>query len=207
MRLYYTSGVCSLAVRIILNELNVSCEYESVNLKSKQTETGKDYLSINLKGSVPALLLDNQELLTENAVILQYLADTAHADHLLAKVGTMQRYRTLEWLNFVSTDLHRYAAPLFWSRFSDEVKQTIFTPILMNKLKIVDQHLQDHVFLMGDSMTIADSYLFVILIWLAKLKVDMATWPNLIRYFKTMKQRESIKEALRQENLTELANI
>jgi glutathione S-transferase len=175
-----------------------------VNLKTKQTVTGADYLKINSKGTVPALLLNNNEILTENAVILQYLADTYNATELLPPVGDIKRYRTLEWLNFVSTDLHRYCAPLFWSKFSDEIKQHIFTPILNNKLSIVDRHLHDHKFLMGDFLTLADSYLFVILIWLAKLKIQMTEWPNLSRYFKDMKQRKSVQLALDEEDLVNL---
>lgn len=204
MKLYYASSVCSLAVRIILHELSISCEYEAVNLKTKQTETGTDYLKVNPKGSVPALVLNNNEVLTENAVILQYLADINHAVELLPPVGDINRYRTLEWLNFVSTDLHRYCAPLFWSKFSDETKNTVFTPILKKKLLIVDNHLRDHKFLMGDRLTLGDSYLFVILIWLAKLKVNMNEWPNLSRYFIDMKKRESVQKALREEGLTDL---
>jgi glutathione S-transferase len=119
-------------------------------------------------------------------------------------MGDIKRYRTLEWLNFVSTDLHRYCAPLFWSKFSDEAKQNIFTPILNNKLSIVDRHLHNHKFLMGDFLTLPDSYLFVILIWLAKLKVEMAQWPNLLRYFTDMKQQKSVQQALKEENLVNL---
>lgn len=201
MKLYYASSVCSLAVRIILHELGLSCEYESVNLKTKQTQTGADYLEVNPKGSVPALVLNNGDVLTENAVILQYLAEVNHVVELLPPVGTINRYRTLEWLNFVSTDLHRYCAPLFWSRFSEETKSTVFTPILKKKLLIVDQHLQAHKFLMGEQLTLGDSYLFVILIWLAKLKINMNEWPNLSRYFMDMKQRKSVQKALYEEDL------
>lgn len=204
MKLYYASSVCSLAVRIILYELDISCEYESVNLKTKQTETGADYLTVNPKGSVPALVLVNNDVLTENAVILQYLADTNNAVELLPPVNDINRYRTLEWLNFVSTDLHRYCAPLFWSKFSDETKSIVFTPILKKKLFIVDSHLRDHKFLMGERLTLGDSYLFVILIWLAKLKVNMNEWPNLSRYFNDMKQRKSVQKALEEEGLTDL---
>lgn len=204
MKLYYTSSVCSLAVRIILHELGISCEYESVNLKTKQTETGTDYLKINPKGSVPALCLNNNEILTENAVILQYLADKHSAVELLPPVGDIKRYRTLEWLNYVSTDLHRYCAPLFWSRFPDDIKATVFTPILNNKLSIVDRHLHDQQYLMGNHLTLGDSYLFVILIWLAKLKVNMTAWPNLSRYFADMKQRQSVQQALEEEDLVNL---
>lgn len=204
MKLYYKSSVCSLAVRIVINELKLNCDYESVDLKSKQTETGIDYLKINPKGSVPALLLNDNNLLTENAVILQYLADHYQAVSLLPPLGDIKRYRVLEWLNYVATDLHRYCAPLFWSKFTDNDKHNIFMPILNGKLSLVENHLNDNRFLMGDTFTLADSYLFVILIWLAKLKMAMTTWPNLASYFIVMKQRQSIQQALIEEGLIDL---
>jgi len=204
MKLYYTSSVCSLAVRIILHELGITSTFEEVNLKTKQTEKGVDYLKINPKGSVPALMINDNELLTENAVILQYLADTHLATHLLPPVGHIQRYRTLEWLNFVSTDLHRYCSPLFASRLPEEVKKDFYTPILHNKLNIVDNHLNNQAFLMGNTLSVADSYLFVIMIWLAKLKIPMKDWPNLCRFFDNMKKLQSVQLALAEENLAEL---
>lgn len=205
MKLYYANSVCSLAVRIILHELEISCEYESVHLKTKQSETGIDYLTINPKGALPALLLDNKEILTENAVILQYLADTYHASDLLPPIGDFKRYRTLEWLNFVSTDLHRYCAPLFWSKIADDTKQNLFKPVLINKLSIVERHLHTNVFLMGNQLTLPDCYLCVILIWLAKLKFNMTHFPNLLRYFVALKQCKSVKQALEEEDLMNLS--
>lgn len=204
MKLYYTSSVCSLAVRIIIHELDIRCEYEAVDLKTKLTETGTHYLEINPKGSVPVLSLNDREFLTENAVILQYLADKFNANQLLPSVGDMQRYRVLEWLNFATTDLHRYSAPLFWSKISDDVKASVFTPILSNKLSVVNLHLQDRKFLMGDQLTLGDSYVFVILIWLAKLEMKMTAWPNLCRYFEDMKARATVQQALKEEGLSEL---
>lgn len=202
MKLYYSSSVCSLAVRIIIHELAICCDFESVDLKTKQTETGEDFLKINPKGAVPVLLLNDQEILTENAVILQYLADSNNATGLLPAVGDIKRYRTLEWLNFIATDLHRYCAPLFWSRIPENVKENLFLPVFSNKLTIVEQHLEHNKFLMGSQFTLADSYLFVILIWMAKLKMNMTPWPNLYRYFAAMKQRESVQWSLNQENIS-----
>ena len=206
MKLYYSNSVCSLAVRVILNELNLSCDYEAVNLKTKQMECGSDFLEINPKGSVPVLILNTKEVLTENSVILQYLADTYNASNLLPSIGTLDRYRTLEWLNFISTDLHRYCAPLFWSKITDDTKQNLFLPILIRKLSIVNSQLQDNTFLMGNSFTVADSYLLVILVWLTKLKISLNEWPNLSRYFSDLKQRPSVKQSLEAENLVETFN-
>lgn len=108
----------------------------------------------------------------------------------------------MEWLNFVSTDLHRYCAPLFWSKVPEELKENLYRPILNHKLAIVDHHLQNHKFLMGDQLTLGDSYLFVILVWLAKLKMPLTAWPNLSRYYANMKQRQSVQQALKEEDLS-----
>ncbi len=207
MKLYYTPSVCSLAVRIILHELNISCEFEAVNLKTKQTQNGEDYLKINPKGAVPALVLDNNEILTENAVILQYLADTHKATSLLPPVEDFKRFRTLEWLNFVSMDLHRYCSPLFWSKVPEEIKQELYWPIFTKKLLVIEQHLTHNQFFMGNNFTLPDSYLFVIITWLAKLKVEMNNWPNLLRFYETMKQRVSVQSALKEEGITKAEGI
>lgn len=201
MKLYYVSSVCSLAVRIIIHEIGINCEYESVNLKTKQTETGSDFLKINPKGAVPVLVLDDGDCLTENAVILQYLADKYQATELLPPAGNLRRYRILEWLNFVSTDLHRFCAPLFWSKIPNPVKEDVFMPILYSKLSIVERHLQNHKFLMGHQITLPDSYLFVILIWMIKLNINLITWPNLLRYFNDMKHQKSVEIAMEEEHL------
>ena len=202
MKLYYTRGACSLAVRISIHEMGIPCEFESVDLKEKKTEKGADYFKINAKGSVPALQLSNGELLTENAVIQQYLADTHKATTLLPAIGDMRRYRVLEWLNFISTDLHKNCSPLFNSQISDDLKETIFKPILKSKLTIADQHLQNHKFFTGDQVALCDGYLFVVLNWAVKMKIDLAQWPNLSRFFADMKQRKSVQQALSEEGIS-----
>ncbi len=203
MQLYYKDSVCSLAIRIILHELKLPCIFEAVNLKTKQTQSGENYLTINPKGAVPALVLDNKNILTENAVILQYLADKHPSHNLLAPIGDFNRYRTLEWLNFISMDLHRYCSPLFWSRVPDSVKQELYWPILKQKLSIVENHLENNTFLMGSSFTISDCYLIVIIIWLFMLKADMKQWPNILRYYEHIKQRPCVLLALDEESLSD----
>lgn len=201
MKLYYARSVCSFAVRIVLHQLSIPFESEAVDLKSKITETGENYLTINPKGSVPALKIREDFLLTENAIILQYLADSANAIQLLPPVNDINRYRTLEWLNFVSTDLHRYCSPLFWSKIPEDVKLTVFKPALEKRLLLVNHHLEHNQFLMGDAVTIADSYLFVILIWLEKIKFNMNEFSHLIRYAATMRKIEAVTKSLAEENL------
>jgi len=135
MKLYYAKGACSLAPHIIIHELNIPCELLAVSLANKKTANGEDYLAINPKGAVPALALDNGELLTENAVIQQYLADTHQASHLLPEIGNFSRYRVLEWLNFAATDLHKSFSPLFNKSVPADIVDTIFKPLLCKKIR------------------------------------------------------------------------
>jgi glutathione S-transferase len=201
MKLFYSKGACSLAVRIVIHEIGIPCQYESVNIKTKKTETGADFYEINPKGSVPVLMVDDKEFLTENAVIQQYLADQNQAYTLLPPMTDFKRYRVLEWLNFVSTDLHKGFGPLFNPNVSKEMQEQIFIPALKTKLNYVEKSLGQKKYLLGDTFTLADAYLFVILTWLAHFKIDVATWPNLHRYFTALKERKSIQQALKEESL------
>ncbi len=200
MKLYYATGTCSLAVRIIINEIGLHSEYENVNLKTKKTSTGQDYLQINPKGSVPVIVTDNNEILTENSVIQQYLADKHHATQLLPALGDFKRYRVLEWLNYISTELHKGCGPLFHPGVPQELKNDIFKPALKNKLSYVDKNLR-HKFLLDDDFTLPDAYLFVILTWLPLFKIDIHEWPHLSRYFSDLLQKPTIKKALHEEGL------
>lgn len=201
MKLYYSRGACSLVVRILLHEIGVAVEYEAVDLKTKKTETGSDFLKVNSKGQVPTLVLDNGEVLTENAVIHQYLADTYHATQLLPIIGDFARYRVLEWTNFVTTELHKGFSPLFNSEVSQELKEKIFIPILRKKLTYVDRRLEGHKYLFKDTFTIPDPYLFVMLVWASHFKIAITDWPNLTRYFTEVKNRKSVSQALKEEGL------
>jgi glutathione S-transferase len=199
MKLYYSKGSCSLTIRILTKELSIPCEFEAVAMKTKQTASGKDYLSINPKGAVPALELDNGEILTENAVIQQYLCDQRHATHLLPAVGDFNRYRVLEWLNYVSTELHKAYSPLFNPKLPQEVKTEFFIPALLSKLTLVDNSLSGKSYLAIDRFTIADCYLYVILTWLPHFKIDIKQWKNLFQYFENIQSRKSITLSLEEE--------
>ena len=150
MKLYYSKGACSLAVRILIHELGLTSEFEVVNLKTKQTETGKNYLTINPKGSVPALLLDNNEVLTENAVIQQYLAEKAHTKTMFPDSG-LDRYRILEWLNYIGSELHKNAGAFFNPNITEEAKENVYRPILQRKLDFIEKHLEKNKFLLSGS--------------------------------------------------------
>jgi len=201
MKLYYAKGACSFAIRITLNELGIPCEFESVNLKTKKTENGTNFLEINEKGAVPTLVLDTNEVLTEGAIIQQFLADHYKATHLLPAIGDFRRYKILEWVNFIATELHKGFGPLFSQDFPEEIKENFFRPILKRKFEYIDAKLKQNSYLLGEAFTLADSYLFTILRWASVCKVDVSNLSNLSRYFKDLHQRSSIQKALTDEGL------
>ena len=204
MKLYYSKGACSLAVRIVINELGLTSEYEAVDLKTKQTESKKNFLEINPKGAVPTLQTDDGEILTENAVIQQYLADKYKATKLLSPVNDFRRYRILEWLNFISSDLHKSVGALFNPKLTQEMKDTITFPVIKARITYVDKKLKGP-FLMGNDFTLPDAYLFVILNWMLFFKFDLAEWPNLNKYFAHLKKHPSVQKSLEEEGLVKEA--
>ena len=199
MKLYFSKGACSLVVRIIINEIGLDCEYESIDIRAKKTQTGEDYLSINPKGAVPAIQLKDGKLLTENAVILQYLADTSNASHLLPSIGDFNRYRVLEWLNYITTDLHKGIGIMFNPKITQDLRDTIFIPIVKNKFNYINKHLQNHRYLAGDHFTLPDAYLFVMMRWAANFHIDLTECEHLVRYSKELSNRPSIQASLKQE--------
>src|SRR4051812_46301997 len=164
MKLYYSPGACSQAPHILLHEIGLSHDAERVDLKQKVTETGRNYLEINPKGSVPALELDNGEVLTENAVVLQYLGDRSAATDVLPAIGQFRRYRVLELVNYITTELHKSFAPLFSPDAGDETK-TFMTKNVHKKLDYLEQKIGHGPFLMGDDLTLPDPYMFVMTGW------------------------------------------
>lgn len=202
MKLYYSKGACSLAVRIVLQEIGVPYEQESVNLKTKVTESGQDYFKINPKGAVPAIELANKEVLTENVAIEQYLADEYKATPLLPMVGNFKRYRVLEWLSYVSSDIHKGFAPLFNPTVPQEQKDEIFIPALKKKFAWIDEHLRKNKFLMGDEFTLPDCYLFAVSRWLPAMHIEYTDFPNLSRFMQDMRKRKAVADALAEEGLS-----
>lgn len=201
MKLYYSKGACSLACRITINELGLKSEYEAVDLAAKKTEKNEDFFKINPKGAVPALALDNGEVLTENAVILQYLADTSKNHRLLPAIGDLKRYRVLEWLNYVATEMHKGFGALFNPKVTPEMREKIYDPMLRAKLTYLDKHFEHNTYLMGDEYTLPDGYLFVTLTWTLYFKFNLNEWKHLARYFNELKQRQSVAASLQQEGL------
>ena len=199
LKLYYSPGACSQAPHILLHETGLDHDAAKVDLRAKKLEDGSDYLKINPKGAVPALQLPSGEVLTENAVILQYLGDRANWPEVLPPLGDFRRYRVLETVNFITTELHKRFGFLFDREASDEMKQFVATG-LSRKLDYIDQRLGDGPFLCGDDLTLPDPYLFVITGWTEKL-LGLDRWPNLKAFRERMMQRESVRNVLRFEGL------
>lgn len=201
MKLYYTKGACSLAVRIIINELGLKCDDEAVDLRAKKLPDGSDYFAVNPKGAVPALKINEKEVLTENAVILQYLADTNKATTLLPPVGEIKRYHVLEWLNYVATELHKSIGMMFNPALPADARDHFLIPNIKAKLNFLNKHLKNHAYLTGDTFTLPDAYFFVMMSWLIYFKFDLNEWDELSRLFKELGMRPSIQQSLKQEGL------
>jgi glutathione S-transferase len=198
MKLYYSPGACSQAPHILLHEIGLSHDAARVDLKLHKLEDGSSYYEVNPKGSVPALRLDNGEVLTENAVILQYLGDRTSSD-IFPPLGDFRRYRVLEMVNFITTELHKRFGFLFNPNATDEMKQLVIHD-LGKKLDYVDDRLGANSFLFGDHLTLPDVYLFVITGWTEKF-IGLEQWQNLAAFRERMLQRPSVRHVLRFEGL------
>ena len=199
MKLYYTPGACSLAPHIVLRETDRPFDLVKVDLAAKRTEAGDDYAAINPKGSVPALGLDDGSLLTENAVILQYLADEAPTAGLIPS-GGLERYRLLEWLNFVATELHKGFGPLWNPATPTEFKQAT-REALGRKFDYLQNALRERDYLAGERFTIVDAYAFTVLNWTAMHDIDLSRWPGLAAFQARIAGRPAVRAALAVEGL------
>ncbi|MEA1065092.1 glutathione transferase GstA [Erwinia sp. HR93] len=200
MKLYYKAGACSLSPHIVLRETGQDFTLVKVDLASKRTENGDDYLKINPKGQVPALELDDGTLLTEGVAIVQYLADKVPDRQLLAPTNSLTRYHTLEWLSFISSELHKGFVPLFRPD-TPEAMKPIARQALEQKLSYVNEELADKQWLTGQRFTIADAYLFTVLRWAYALKLNMTGLTHLDEFMARMKARPSVQTALSAEGL------
>ena len=199
MTLYYSPGACSQAPHILLHEIGLEHDAKRVDLKAKRLDDGSNYLDVNPKGAVPALQLESGEVLTENAVILQYLGDRASWPEVLPPMGDFRRYRVLELVNFITTELHKRFGFLFNRDATDEFKEFVKAD-LAKKLNWIDARLGTGPFLMGDELTLPDVYLFVISGWTEKM-IGLDKWPNLAAFRERMLQRPSVRHVLRFEGL------
>lgn len=200
MKLYYSPGACSLSPHIILRETGQDFTLVKVDLMKKKTESGKDYLSINPKGQVPALLLDDGNLLTEGVAIVLYLADKSPDTHLIAPIGDFSRYKTISWLTYISSEVHKSFGPLLHSDTPEEYKKILRTK-LEKQFKYLNETLKNEQYLQGNHFTIADAYLFTVLRWAFLLKFDLSKYPHLLAYFERVEKRPTVQIALSTEKL------
>jgi len=204
MKLYYSPGACSLSPHIALLEAGLPYDLIKVDLRAKKLENGDDYLKVNPKGQVPALALDSGELITEGPVIVQMIADKAAGKNLAPARDSADRYKLLEWLNFITAELHKNFGPMFSPVLADEAK-AFFKDRVMGKFKYVDSQLAGRDYLMGSQFTVADGYLFTMLSWADRMKFDLTEMPNLLAYKARVGARPKVQEALIKEGLMKAA--
>lgn len=199
MKLYYAPGVCSLSPHIVAREAGLPITLVRVDNKNKKTETGDDYRAINAKGYVPMLELEDGTRLTEGPAIVQYLADLAPASNLAPPSGTIERYRLQEWLNFITSEIHKQFSPLFDPSMPEEAREK-FRNKLANRFDWIVEQLQGRDYLMG-SFSAADAYLFVVLGWTRFTGPALDRWPALQEYLERIAARPRVREALMAEGL------
>ena len=204
MKLYYSPGACSLSPHIALLEAGLPYDLVKVDVRAKKLENGDDYLAVNPKGQVPALRLDSGEVITEGPVIVQMIADRVADKHLAPARDSAERYKLLEWLNFITTELHKNFSPLFNPAIPDEVK-AFFKDRIMGKFRYADSQLAGRDYLMGKQFTVADGYLYTMLRWADGHKLDLSALPNLMAFKARVEARPKVQEALAKEGLAKAA--
>jgi glutathione S-transferase len=204
MRLYYSPGACSLSPHIVLREVDRDFDLDRVDLRTHRTASGQDYYAINPKGNVPALELDGpgSELLTEVPAIVQYIADLAPDRHLAPPNGTFGRYHLQEWLSFISTELHKQLSWLF-DPATPPLTQARVRSKVAERFHYISDVLFDRGFVTGETFTVADAYLYVMLRWCERFEIDLAIWPNIDDYFYRVNERPTVQAALVAEGLVE----
>ena len=199
MKLYYSPGACSLSPHIVLAETSLPYDLERVDLKTKRTESGRDFTTISDKGYVPVLQLDDGAFLSEGPAIVQYIADRAPDSGLAPPAGTLPRYRLQEWLSFIGTELHKTFSPL-WHSQNEEIRQTA-RAALERRFDWLAPQLAERPFLMGDRFTVADAYLFTVANWGKFVGVDIAPMKSLSTYMGRVAARPAVQAALKAEGL------
>jgi glutathione S-transferase len=204
MQLYFSPGACSLASHIVAREAGVDIKLERADTKTKKLVDGSDYFAINPKGAVPALKLDNGQVLTEGVAIMQYLADQKPESGVVPKAGTFERYRVQEWLNYITSEVHKSFSPL-WNPTADAKVKEYALANLEKKLDYLNTHLTGKQFLTGDKFSAADAYLFTVVNWTNFLGIDQGKWPVLKEYQARIAARPKVQEALEAEGLNKKA--
>lgn len=204
MKLYYAPGACSLSPHIVLREAGLPVELVKVDLRGKKTESGEDFSAINPKGSVPAVKLDDGELLTEGAIIVQHIADKAPGKKLAPANGTKERMRLQEWLNYIASEVHKGIGQLFNPAMPEDYKTAVKSGLAARQLPYLEKALAGREYLLGD-FSAADAYLFTVLNWTAHHKIDLSAFPNITGYMKRVAARPAVQEAMKAEGLLKAA--
>jgi glutathione S-transferase len=200
MKLYYSPGACALASQIVLREVGAKFDLIKTDLKAKRTADGRDFKEINPKGYVPALQTDDGEVYTEGAVILQRIADQYPDKKLLPKLGTKERYHAMEWLNFVSTELHKGFGAFFNSALNDEAKKSM-TDKLQLRLEFLNTHLKTHPYVLGNEFSAVDAYVFNIIRWAGATKIDVSKHTAILGLMEKVGTRPAVRAAIEGEGL------
>ncbi len=201
MKLYYAPGVCSLSPHIVLREAGYQFDLEKVDLHIKKTATGQDFNLLADKSSVPFLVLDSGDTLTEGAAIVQYLADLKPEAGLAPMNGTIERVRLQEWLNYIGTEIHKTHWPLFYADQAGEQASKVYLQKLKTTYSYVSNALAGRQYLMGSKFTVADAYMFTVINWHTFLKVDLSPWPVLVEYQQRVAARPAVQAAMQAEGL------
>ncbi len=200
MKLYYAPGACSLASHIVANEAGIDIDLVKVDLASKKTENGDEFLEINPNGSVPTLVPNAAEPVTEASVVVQYLADQKPEAGLMPRSGDPARYRVQQWLAFISTELHKTFSPFFKPATPDETKAAN-RALLSKRPGYVNAKLADGPYFMGSNFTAADAYLWTTLGWAKVVNFDLSAFPNIQRFRAAVASRPAVQRALQEEGL------
>jgi glutathione S-transferase len=198
--LYFSPGACSLSPHIALRESGLTFDAQQVDLKTKQLKSGGDFLAVNPKGQVPTLKLPSGDILTEGPAIIQWIADQAPQAHLAPANGTPARYKLQEWLNYISTEIHKGFSPLFSPATPDTYKEVV-KENLAKKFAYLNGHFSQHKFLMGETFTVADGYCFTCVNWTNFVGIDLSPYPNLQAFMARVASRPKVQEALKAEGL------
>lgn len=200
MKLYYSPGACSLSPHIVLHEAGLPHDAVLASTKTHKLVDGTDYYTINPKGYVPLLELDDGQRLSEGPAIVQYLADQVPASGLAPAAGTLPRYRLIEWLNFISTELHKSYSPLFNPAIPEEAK-AVYRDKIIGRYKYVDEQLEGRDYLLGDQFTVADAYLFTVTNWASRVAVDLSGFARVQAFQGRVSARPAVQAAMKAEGL------
>jgi glutathione S-transferase len=204
MKLYYSPGACSLAPHIVAREAGLSLDLEKVDLANRTTASGRSYLEVNPKGYVPALQVQDGTVMTEVSALIQYLADQAPQAGLIPAAGTPERYKVLEWIGFIATEIHKGFGPLWNPTTPDAVKQAA-KERLFQRFAYVDQQLDGRSYLTGERFTVADAYLFVVVNWTNFHGLSLGDYKNLAAFMERVAARPKVQDALQAEGLLKAA--